>query len=216
MKMRAISAFLGVQLLVSVSLMLGSCLAFDQWEDFATWAAEVHGTSDLGLRTSLRDDIFVNGSEIYKTTATNLEAIAADEVRLKSTSKLITYEGDHTSAIQSTIDQKFDLPEELAFKIFQSHEISGFPDDPLANLSSTVDIIDPLTGDILISFSSNKNDEDIDMIINQALKEMGFTLTIDDFRALKGSTQYSVDRYDAVRKITCNWGETKNLPLDLG
>lgn len=213
--MRAISAFLSIQLLVS--LLPGSCLAFDQWEDFATWAAEVHGASDLGLRTSLKDDIIVTGSEIYKTTATNLEAISADEVRLKSTSKLITYEGDHTSAIQSTIDQKFKLPEELALKMSmsQSHEISGFPNNPQADLSSTIDIIDPLTGDTLIAFSSNKNDEDIDAIINQALKDMGFTSTIDDFRALKGSAQYSVDRYDAVQKISCNWGETKNLPLDL-
>jgi hypothetical protein len=206
-------AFMGV--LLSASLLSGACQAFDKWEDFVTWDAEVHGGSGLSLKTSMNNDLSINGTEVFKTTITNLSAMGTDEVKLKSISKLITYEGDHVSAIKSTIDQNYKLPDDFALLLSQSHEITGFPDDPDANLSSKMDIIDPTTGDTLITFSSNKNDDEVDAIINQALANMGFTLTIDDFRSLQGNSQYSVERYDSSGGISCAWGEIKNLPVTL-
>jgi hypothetical protein len=207
----------GLVALVVAFISLGGALAFDSWEDLNSYNAQAWGDESdyLSLFTSTNNNLVIGDDEVWKTLNTDLFAVGANKVHLNSISKLTTVDGDRISTSQNSIDQIYYLPQDWTLTMSQDIALNGFPNNNAAGMSSQMSILDPVTNEPIVTFSSSMDQDEVDVIINQALADMGFAMTIDDFNAIEGNVKYSTDNTDSHGGITALYGQSKNLPVDM-
>lgn len=222
----------GLIVLVVALLLVAnaSAEASGRWTNIEQWFARASGGNPMGLVTGMDSVIVVDeGGSISKNSAFSLNAFGVNQVQLKSLSSLQTFSGGHASVIENGISQTYNLPNLGSIAMSQTNTVSGFPENPTSAMSAQMSILGS-NGNPLMTFYSSMDDDsvaqsvngdltdeyDIDTIVNNALAEMGFTMTIDDFESLTlGSVQYSIEHKDYDRGITSSWGETKNLEVKM-
>jgi hypothetical protein len=220
--------FLAMALVIAIN---AGAVTSGKWSNLEQLFAEAKGGNPMGLYSSIDNVITVDeDGSLSKNAVYHLNSYGANELQFTSKSSLQSVEGDHLSTIQNGISQSYNLPIQGSISMSQNNVVTGFPTNPVSDMSSQMSVLDN-TGTPLLTFSSSMDDNsvelsvigasaedgsDVDALINSALAEMGFTMTIDDFESLTlGSVQYSIDRTDINNGITASWGETKNLPVKM-
>jgi hypothetical protein len=201
------------------------------WTNLEKLFAQAKGGNPLTLDTSMDSVITVDGEgSLAKNSVYGLNSKGANELQLSTQSTLQYVDGDHVSTYTNGITQTYNFPTTSSISMSQNNIVTGFPENPTSDMSSQMSVLDS-TGTSLLTFSSNNEDNavtltansalaedssDVDALINEALSQMGFTMTLDDFESLTlGSVQYNIDRTDTDKGITASWGESKNLEVKM-
>jgi len=204
----------GLVVLIVVFISLGGALAFENWDDLNSYNAQVWGASNYMMMTSgMNLNLVIGEDDVWKTLETDLFATGAEKAQLYSVSKLTSVDGGDTFTSQNSINQLYYIPS--GYSLIMSQDIASNGVNGAATMSSQASLVDPNTNENIATFSSNSDQYDVDTLINNGLADMGFTMDIDQLRAIQGSVTYSTDNTESHGPFTISYGQTKNLPVDM-
>jgi hypothetical protein len=204
----------GLVVLIVAFISLGGALAFDNWDDLNFYNAQGWGKLDYMMMTSgMNLNLVISEDNVWKTLETDLFATGAEKAQLYSVSKFSSVDGGDIYTSQNSINQLYYIPS--GYSLIMSQDIASNGVNGAATMSSQASLVDPNTNENIATFSSNSDQYDVDTLINNGLIDMGFTMDIDQLRAIQGSTTYSTDNTESHGPFTISYGQTKNLPVDM-
>lgn len=200
----------------SLALIFAFCgpglAQYGDWVSIDSLNAMAVGGDSTSLITTLDKTLVIDDENYQKSIISDLQATGVNSVGLQSSSSLTIQDGDTVRTEASEVYQTWDLPGEFSVVMSQGHDLSG---DSNPDLTSVMTILGPDGEEIFSIFGFNYS-TDVDMVIEQALKDAGFGINLDQIRGLqKVTTGGGFEGSASKDGMTYTWGSETNTMMEI-